>query len=78
MACDPVAFKNTKHIMRAAEFLRDLVRREVVTLTHMRGAIMLADLLTKAVARPLFIDLLRLLDDYALHASVNAPPELTA
>ena len=78
MAYDPVAFKNTKHIMRAAEFLRDLVRREVVTLTHMRGAIMLADLLTKAVARPLFIDLLRLLDDYALHASVNAPPELTA
>ena len=68
MAYDPVAFKNTKHIMRAAEFLRDLVRREVVTLTHMRGAIMLADLLTKAVARPLFIDLLRLLDDYALHA----------
>ena len=64
--------------MRTAEFLRDLVRREVVTLTHMRGAIMLADLLTKAVARPLFIDLLRLLDDYALHASVNAPPELTA
>ena len=27
MAFDPVSFRNTKHIMRAAEFLRDLVAR---------------------------------------------------
>ena len=40
MAFDPVAFKNTKHILRAAEFLRDLVAREVVTLEHLRGEIM--------------------------------------
>ena len=31
MSLDPVAFKRTKHILRAAEFLRDLVAREVVT-----------------------------------------------
>ena len=30
MAFDPVAFKKTKRILRAAEFLRDLVAREVV------------------------------------------------
>ena len=50
MALDPIAFKKTKHILRAAEFLRDLVAREVVTLEHVSGLIMLADLLTKPVA----------------------------
>lgn len=59
MAYDPVAFKKTKHILRAAEFLRDLVAREVVTMRHVSGAIMLADLLTKAQARPVFTELLR-------------------
>ena len=49
MSFDPVAFKNTKHILRAAEFLRDLVRKEVVVMTHVPGTTMLADLLTKAV-----------------------------
>ena len=28
MSFDPVAFKNTKHILRAANFLRDLVQKE--------------------------------------------------
>ena len=32
MSMDPVAFKKTKHILRAAEFLRDLVARDVVRL----------------------------------------------
>ena len=53
-------------MLRAAEFLRDLVAREVVTLQHVRGAVMLADLLTKAVARPVFLTLIRLLDDFAV------------
>ena len=65
MAFDPVAFKKTKHILRAAEFLRDLVAREVVRLEHVAGAVMLADILTKAQARPVFLELLRLLDDFA-------------
>ena len=43
---DPVAFKQTKHILRSAEFLRDLVMREVVALQHVPGKVMLADLLT--------------------------------
>lgn len=66
MAFDPVAFKQTKHIMRAAEFLRDLVAREVIELRHVPGRIMLADVLTKAVARAMFFDLLRLADAYAI------------
>ena len=58
MAFDPVAFKKTKHILRAAEFLRDLVAREVVVLQHVSGSVMVADLLTKSVARAMFVFLL--------------------
>ena len=58
MAFDPIAFKQTKHILRAASFLLDLVgsvvAHEVVSLRHVPGRVMIADLLTKAVARPLF------------------------
>ena len=64
MSFDPVAFKNTKHIMRDSNFLRDLVAREVVILSHVKGTTMLADILTKAVARPTFLVLMRLLDDF--------------
>ena len=62
---DPVAFKKTKHILRAAEFLRDLVVRQVVVLTHLPGKQMVADVLTKACARAVFIELLKLLDTYS-------------
>ena len=72
MAFDPVAFKKTKHILRAAEFLRDLVARGAVTMRHVKGAVMIADILTKATARPVFIELLRLLDTFA--ASREACP----
>ena len=65
MSLDPVAFKNTKHILRAAEFLRDLVAKEVLRLEHISGTYMLADLLTKAVSRPIFLQLTELLDAYA-------------
>ena len=56
MSLDPVAFKRTKHILRAAEFLRDLVAREVITCAHLPGKIMIADVLTKACSRPIFLD----------------------
>ena len=65
MSLDPVAFKKTKHILRAAEFLRDLVARDVVRLQHLPGKIMVADLLTKAVARALFASLMDLIRQYA-------------
>ena len=66
MAFDPVSFKQTKHILRAAQFLRDLVSREVVLPRHLPGRVMLADLLTKAVGRSLFDALLKLFDAYAV------------
>ncbi|MBM4098126.1 MAG: DDE-type integrase/transposase/recombinase, partial [Planctomycetes bacterium] len=65
MSRDPVAFKMTKHILRAAEFLRDLVARLVVEVRHLPGRVMVADLLTKAVARVVYHELLRLFDAYA-------------
>ena len=61
----PVAFKKTKHILRAAEFLRDLVTREVVSVEHISGAVMLADILTKAASRGVFVDLIKQLDSFA-------------
>jgi hypothetical protein len=67
MAFDPVAFKKTKHILRAAEFLRDLVLRDVVILTHIAGTLMIADILTKAVARPMFRQLIDLFDRFPAH-----------
>ena len=78
MSLDPIAFKKTKHILRAAEFLRDLVARNVIVLQHVPGTVMLADLLTKAVARAMFVELMRLLDAYAqtgcAHPSVDGSP----
>ena len=48
MDFDLIAFKKTKHILRAAEFLRDLVAREVIKCAHsLSGKIMIADVLTK-------------------------------
>ena len=57
-------FKNTKHILRAAEFLKDHVLRRRVTINHAKGSIMIADILTKGQARPVFLQLIKLLDDY--------------
>ena len=62
MAFDPVAFKKTKHILRAAEFLRDLVNRGVISVEHLPGVVMLADLLTKAASRAIFTGLIKQLE----------------
>ena len=64
MSFDPVAFKNTKHIMRAAAFLRDIVAKASAILRHKQGIDNMADLLTKPVSRSTFITLLRRLDAY--------------
>ena len=40
--------------------------REVVALRHVKGAIMLADILTKGTARAIFLELLSLLDSYSI------------
>ena len=77
LAFDAVAFKNTKHILRAAYFLRDLVAREVTTVKHVAGSTMIADILTKAPARAIFIEMLRLLLAYPVSgdAVVNLGPK---
>ena len=60
MSFDPIAFKKTKHILRAAvQFLKDLVSREIIMMEHTAGTHMIADILTKAVARPTFLKLLQ-------------------
>ena len=68
MAFDPVAFKNTKHVLRAAEFLKNHTMRGSCRMQHCKGIIMIADILTKGVARPIFLQLLKLLDDYAANS----------
>ena len=65
LALDPVAFKNTKHILRAAEFLKDHVLRGSVTISHSKGSTMVADILTKGQARPVFLQLMKLLNGYS-------------
>ena len=72
MSFDPVAFKQTKHIMRAAAFLRDLVSKEVTVLRHLDGDRMVADVLTKAQARVVFIELCKLLNRGTPDLSVYA------
>ena len=65
LTIDPVAFKNTKHIMRAAEFLKDHVLRGSVTISHSKGSTMIADILTKGQSRPVFLQLIKLLHGYS-------------
>ena len=46
---DPVAFKKTKHILRAAHELRDRVARGLFTARYVEAANQLADIMTKAL-----------------------------
>ena len=62
MAYDPVSFKKTKHILRAAEFLRDTVAKLHVRVAHLPGTDMVADMLTKSLSRPGFIEMLKFFD----------------
>ena len=49
LASDPVAFKKTKHILRAAHELRDRVARGLFTARYVEAANQLADIMTKAL-----------------------------
>ena len=59
MSLDPVAFKKTKHILRAAEFLRDLVARDVVRMQHLPGKIMVVSWLPTCLQRLSLVHSLR-------------------
>ena len=64
MSLDPVAFKKTKHILRAAEGLRDYVARLVFFLSFIPGEINMADILTKPPAVAVFNELMSEFDRY--------------
>lgn len=66
LSIDPVSFKKTKHILRAAEFIRDLATRRVVKFTWIAGVRDPADLFTKAFALSPFRRLVSLIA--ALHS----------
>jgi hypothetical protein len=66
MSFDPVAFKKTKHILRAAFLLRDLVAKGVLELRHVKGTRMMADILTKPTSRAVVVSLMRLIDAYSV------------
>ena len=68
MAFDPVAFKKTKHILRDAEYLRDLVARDVFKPAHVPSAEQLADIFTKALLRQSFAALRARLVGLAAHS----------
>ena len=61
LAFDPVAFKRTKHVMRATHFLRDLVARRFFVPRHVAGTSNPADVFTKSLGRATFVAVLRLL-----------------
>ena len=61
LSLDPIAFKKTKHIMRAAHFIRDLVARRFFVVVHIAGKDNVADILTKAQSRAVFLHLMALL-----------------
>ena len=63
LSFDAVAFKKTKHILRAAEFVRDLAHRRVIQVHWIAGHTNPADLLTKPVALVTFRKLFAFVHD---------------
>lgn len=61
LSLDPIAFKKTKHILRAAQYVRDLVARRVVAVKWVAGTSNVADICTKAVSVAHFRPLMQLL-----------------
>ena len=61
LSLDAIAFKKTKHIMRAANFLRDLCTRCFFKMVHIAGTHNVADILTKAVTLAVFRHLMSLM-----------------
>ena len=72
LSIEAVAFKKTKHILRAAEYLRDLVLREVFTLKHIPGVDNPADVMTKALPRGTFLKVVDLIYSFKNRVSVPA------
>ena len=58
--------------MRAAAFLRDIVARRQLAMEHLPGKLMIADIMTKAPSRSVFVTLLSLLDRFARDNTAHA------
>lgn len=63
LSFDPVAFKKTKHILRAAQFVRDLCTRRVVAFQWISGTSNPADIFTKVVSCAVFRKLCSILSN---------------
>ena len=64
---DPVSFRKTKHVLRAAEGLRHYVATLVFLMAHVKGSLNLADIMTKAQAVAVYLQLM------ALFAKLHQP-----
>ena len=72
LSLDPVAFKKTKHILRAANFLRELCLNLVYRMVHIPGDVNIADILTKAQAHAVFTKLVAILHSPVKLRAVSA------
>lgn len=65
LSFDPVSFKKTKHILRSAQFVRDLAARRVIQLQWISGTCNPADIFTKSFSCAVFRKLCALLFNLA-------------
>lgn len=61
LSLDPVSFKKTKHILRAAQFVRDLVLRRIIRMEWISGKDNPADIFTKSHELAVFRRVFRIL-----------------
>jgi transposase InsO family protein len=74
LSYDPVAFKKTKHIVLAADGLRDYVARLVIRIAYIPGPINVADMLTKPLSPADFTRILNLLATMVGSNAPQSPP----